>query len=61
MRSAKAPRYNSCAVTKNALIAIAVALALASVVLSILFKGVFLVLLIPAFFAWNGSRPKDDR
>jgi uncharacterized protein YqhQ len=48
-------------VTKNALLAIAVALALASVVLSILFKGVFLVLLIPAFFAWNSSQRKDDR
>jgi hypothetical protein len=48
-------------VTKNTLIALAIGLALASIVLSILFKGVFLVLLIPAFFAWNGSRRKDDR
>lgn len=46
---------------KNALFALAIALALASIALSILFKGVFLVLLIPAFFAWNGSRRKDDR
>jgi hypothetical protein len=48
-------------VTKNALIALAIGLALASIVLSVLFKGVFLVLLIPAFFAWNGSRRKGDR
>ena len=61
VRSTKARRYNGFAVTKNTLIAIAVALALASIVLSILFKGIFLVLLIPAFFAWNSSRSKDDR
>jgi hypothetical protein len=48
-------------VTRNALFALAIALAAASVVLSIAFKGVFLVLLIPAFFAWNGSRRKSDR
>jgi len=48
-------------VTKNVLIAIAIGLALGSVVLSVLFKGIFLVLLVPAFFAWNGSRSKGDR
>jgi hypothetical protein len=41
--------------------ALSVGLAIASLVLSVLFKGVFLVLLIPAAFAWNGSRPKGDR
>jgi hypothetical protein len=48
-------------VTKNSLIALAIALALASIVLSLLFKGIFLVLLIPAFFALNSGRSKDDR
>ena len=47
--------------TKNALIALAIGLALASIALSVLFKGVFLVLLIPAFFAWNGSRSKGEQ
>ena len=46
---------------KNSLIALAIGLALASIVLSLLFKGVFLVLLIPAFYARNGTRSKDDR
>jgi hypothetical protein len=48
-------------VTRNRLNALAIGLAVASVVLSILFKGIFLVLLVPAFFAWNGARPKHDR
>jgi hypothetical protein len=48
-------------VTKNQLTALAIGLALASVVLSVLFKGLFLVLLIPAFFAWSGARSKDER
>lgn len=47
--------------TKNSLTALAIALALASIVLSLLFKGIFLVLLIPAFFALNSGRSKDDR
>ena len=47
--------------TKNALIGLAIVLALASIVFSVLYKGVFLVLLVPAFFAWNGSRRKGDR
>jgi uncharacterized protein YqhQ len=47
--------------TKNQLNALAIVLAVASVVLSVLFKGIFLVLLVPAFFAWNGARPKNDR
>ena len=41
--------------------ALAIALAVASVVLSLMFKGLFLVLLVPAFFAWNGGRPKDEK
>jgi hypothetical protein len=48
-------------VTKNSLTALAIGLALASIVLSLLFKGIFFVLLIPAFFAWNGTRSRDDR
>jgi uncharacterized protein YqhQ len=36
--------------------ALAIALVLASIVLSILFKGLFVFLLVPAFFAWNGAR-----
>ena len=47
--------------TKNQLTALAIGLAVASVALSVLIKGLFLVLLIPAFFAWNGARSKDDR
>lgn len=47
--------------TRSQLTVLAIGLAIASVVLSILFKGLFLVLLIPAFFAWNGARSKDDR
>lgn len=42
--------------TKRQLTALTIGLAVASVVLSIAFKGLFLVLLIPAFFAWNGAR-----
>ena len=44
---------------KNQLTALAIGLALASVVLSILFKGLFLVLLVPAFLVWNGARSKE--
>ncbi|HLE67033.1 MAG TPA: hypothetical protein VI730_07775 [Burkholderiales bacterium] len=47
--------------TKNQLTALALGLAVGSIALSVLFKGLFLVLLIPAFFAWNGARSKDDR
>jgi hypothetical protein len=47
--------------TKNTLIALSIGLAIASLVLSVLFKGVFLVLLIPAIFAWHGSRPKGEK
>ena len=47
--------------TKNQLTALAIGLAIGSIVLSIVFKGLFLVLLIPAYFAWNGARSKDDR
>jgi hypothetical protein len=46
-------------VTRNRLNALAIGLAVASVVLSILFKGIFLVLLVPAFFAWSGAQSKD--
>lgn len=42
--------------SKDKLYALAIALVLASVVLSILFRGIFVFLLIPAFFAWNGAR-----
>jgi hypothetical protein len=45
--------------TKSQLTALAIGLAVASVVLSVLFKGIFPVLLVPAFFAWNGARSKD--
>jgi hypothetical protein len=48
-------------VSKNILFALALTLAVVSLVLSIVFKGVFLVLLIPAYFAWNSSRRNDDR
>ena len=44
---------------KDKLYAIAIALAIASLVLSVLFKGVFVFLLIPALLAWNGSRDKS--
>lgn len=47
--------------SRNSLTLLAIGLALASVVLSVLFKGLFLVLLIPAFLVWNGARSKDDR
>ena len=47
--------------TRNQLNTIAIVLAVASVALSILLKGIFLVLLIPAFFFWGKARPKDDR
>ena len=47
--------------TRGQLNALAIALAVASVVLSIAFKGLFLVLLIPAFFAWNGGRTKNEK
>ena len=36
-------------------------LSILSIVLSLLVKGIFLVLLIPAFFALNSGRSKDDR
>jgi len=45
--------------SKDKLYAIAIALAIASLVLSVLFKGVFVFLLIPALLAWNGSRDKS--
>jgi hypothetical protein len=48
-------------VTRNQLNALAIGLAVASVVLSILFEGLFLVLLIPAFFMWKGDRSKDEK
>jgi hypothetical protein len=48
-------------VTRNQLNALAIGLAVASVVLSILFKGLFLVLLVPAFFLWKGDGPKDEK
>jgi hypothetical protein len=47
--------------TKSQLTALAIGLAVASVVLSVLFKGIFLVLLVPAFLLWNDGRGKDDR
>ncbi len=46
---------------RNLLLLLAIVLAVASVVLSVLLKGVFLVLLIPALLAWNGARPKGGR
>jgi uncharacterized protein YqhQ len=42
--------------TRDKLYALALALALASIVLSVFFKGLFVFLLVPAFFAWNGAR-----
>ena len=42
---------------KEKLYTLSIGLVLASIVLSILFKGLFVFLLIPAFFAWNGARP----
>lgn len=45
--------------TRSQLTALALGLAVASVLLSILLKGLFLVLLIPAFFFWDKARPKD--
>jgi hypothetical protein len=47
-------------VTRNQLNTLAIALAVASVLLSIAFRGLFLVLLIPAFFLW-GKGPKDEK
>ncbi|HKB82531.1 MAG TPA: hypothetical protein VKD04_04905 [Burkholderiales bacterium] len=46
--------------TKNSLIALSIGLALASILLSVLFKGAFLVLFIPAFYVWTSTRSKDD-
>ncbi len=46
---------------RTALYLIALALLVASVVLSVLLKGVFLVLLIPAFFAWSSARGRNGR
>jgi len=47
---------------KDRLYAVSIALVLASIVLSVVFKGLFVFLLIPAFFAWNGARSdRDDR
>ena len=46
--------------SKEKLYTISVALVLASIVLSILFKGLFVFLLIPAFFAWNNARSDGD-
>jgi uncharacterized protein YqhQ len=45
-------------VKKEKLYTLSIGLVLASIVLSILFKGLFVFLLIPAFFAWNKGR--DD-
>jgi len=42
---------------KQQLYTLSIGLVLASIVLSILFKGLFVFLLIPALFAWNGARP----
>ncbi len=42
--------------TRSQLNALAIALAIGSVVLSILFKGLFLVLLIPALFLLKGPK-----
>ena len=47
--------------TRNQLYMLAIALVVASVALSIAFKGLFLVLLLPAFFVWNGARSKDGK
>jgi len=44
-------------VSKEKLYTLSIGLVLASIVLSILFKGLFVFLLIPALFAWNGARP----
>jgi hypothetical protein len=41
---------------KEHLYALAIALVLASIVLSILFKGLFVFLLMPEFFALHGAR-----
>ena len=47
---------------KDQLYALSIGLVIASLVLSILFKGLFVFLLIPALFAWNGARSdRDDR
>ena len=47
---------------KDQLYTLSIALVLASIVLSLLFKGLFVFLLIPAFFAWNNARSdRDDR
>lgn len=46
--------------SKDKLYALAIALVLASIVLSILFRGLFVFLLVPAFFAWNGARKGRD-
>jgi uncharacterized protein YqhQ len=43
-------------VKKEKLYAIAIGLALASLVLSVFFKGIFVFLLVPAFLAWHGGR-----
>lgn len=45
---------------KDRLYAVSIALVLASIVLSVLFKGLFVFLLIPAFFAWNHARSDRD-
>ena len=44
---------------RNQLSHVALCLAIASVVLSIMFKGLFLVLLIPAMLFWDKGESED--
>ena len=46
--------------SRNQLSHVALCLAIASVVLSIMFKTIFLVLLVPAVLFWDKTR-EDDR
>ena len=46
---------------RNTLNTIAIALAVASVILSIAFKGLFLVLLIPAALVWRTGRSSGGK